>query len=259
MKVTLVEYTGKGSANEKTRACDVMIWTKHTRVEMGPGSLEAIEAWPWEKKETELKYMANTIPSSWEFLDYTFMIQDVTRALTHQLVRARTMSFAQQTMQILDMSQGAGWTYETGPTLTDEKMFTDHPEITRKSTYAKVMEVIGNAYKELILNGVKIEDARNLLPTGIHTNIVMKCNMRSLVQLIHSRESPRNLGEIRVLMVALKAAVLEVHPWMSIFLERTHDQATTDLDAMIQALPDAVDPLTKTTMMKLVDQCRSKS
>ena len=47
MKVTLVEYTGKGSANEKTRACDVMIWTKHTRVEMGPGSLEAIEAWPW--------------------------------------------------------------------------------------------------------------------------------------------------------------------------------------------------------------------
>ena len=50
MQVALIEFTGKGSKDETWRAADVMIWTKHTRIEMGPGSLEAIAAWSEEKK-----------------------------------------------------------------------------------------------------------------------------------------------------------------------------------------------------------------
>lgn len=270
MRVTLVEFTGKGSKHENTRAADVMIWTKHTRIEMGPGSLEEIQNWPYEKKLEELRYMANTIPSSWEFLDYTFMIQGVTRALTHQLVRARTMSFAQQTMQVLDMSQGSGWTYETGPTIDDtsmkfpllsEEAISETESPTRSNVYETAMHIVAESYKALVASGAKIEDARNLLPTGIHTNIVMKCNMRSLVQLIHARESPRNLGEISNLMILLKKEVLQVHPWMTIFFERTADQACRDLDEEIKRLPDGALSLPGQRMHlhKLVDQLRQKS
>ena len=40
-----------------------------------------------EQKEEELKYVFGTIGSSWEFVDYIFLITDVSRAFTHQAVR----------------------------------------------------------------------------------------------------------------------------------------------------------------------------
>ena len=249
MKVDLIEYTGKGSSDERWRAADVMIFTKHTRVEMDPEKLAEIAAWPVEKKMEELTYMANTIPSSWEFCDYTFMIRRVTRALTHQLVRARTISFAQQTMQILDMSQGDGWTYDEGATITQNR--------GRSVVYRETMKKIADAYKTLIGDGAKVEDARGVLPTNIHTNIVMKCNLRSLVELVHKRESPRNLGEISRLMVALREAVLEVHPWAHLFFDRTFDHASRDLDRKIMELDLSIEG--KRDLCKLVDQMRARS
>jgi len=249
MRVDLIEFTGKGSANETWRAAHVMIFTKSTRVEMSPDLLEKIEAWPEAKKLEELTYMANTIPSSWEFCDYTFMIRGVTRALTHQLVRARTVSFAQQTMQILDMSQGAGWTYDEDPVIRDRP--------AAHELYEGAMTAIARAYKALVAMGIRVDAARGVLPTNIHTNIVMKCNLRSLVELIHKRESPRNLGEIARLMIELKRAVTEVHPWAHLFFDRTFDRAARDLDQQIMALDLPIER--KRDLCKLVDQMRARS
>jgi len=239
MKVTLVEYTGRP---DPWRAADVMIFTKNTRVEMAADGLDQVAAWPVERKMRELAYMANTIPSSWEFCDYTFVIQDVTRALTHQLVRTRTASYAQQTMQVLDVR---GWRYDCRVVGEERR------------AYDACMENIAQVYDELVDAGVKIEHARGVLPTNILTNIAMKCSMRTFVDLVHKRESPRNLGEISELMLAMKAAVLEVHPWMSVFLARTFDQAASDLDREIMALDLPQDR--KMGLCKLVDQMRQRS
>src|SRR4051812_12726429 len=121
MKVTLIDWTGCGNPDE-WHAANVLIFTKSTRLTMAPGLFKEIADWPTDKKLKELEYMANTIPSSWEFCDYTFMIEGVTRAFTHQFVRSRTWSFAQQTMQVLDVSTGPGWDYLTGPSITDENV-----------------------------------------------------------------------------------------------------------------------------------------
>jgi flavin-dependent thymidylate synthase len=228
-----------------------MIFTKSTRVAMSPSLLDEITAWPEDKKLAELQYMANTIPSSWEFCDYTFMVEGVTRALTHQLVRHRHMSFAQQTMQILDMSQGPGWTYEEGPSLRASS--------SGSSLYQRTMENVAKGYALLVKTpGVRIEDARGVLPTNIHTNIVVKANMRSLVELFHKRDSPRNLWEISALMDLIKAEVLKAHSWMDLFINRTFDQAAKDLDKELRSL-DGVAPDKVNRMMKLVDQMRMKS
>jgi thymidylate synthase ThyX len=53
-----------------------------------------------------LDYISKTIRSSWEFVDYTFQITGVTRAFTHQFVRTRTGSYAQQSQRSVDMSSG---------------------------------------------------------------------------------------------------------------------------------------------------------
>lgn len=250
MKVTLIDYTGAGS-NDKQYAVDLLIFTKSTRLTMAPGLLEEIAAWPWRKKLAELKYMANTIPSSWEFVNYTFMVEGVTRAFTHQFVRTRTASFAQQTMRVLDVSTGPGWSYGTGPSID-----ADHGQ----GTYDKAMADIDDVYKRLIALGVKIEDARGILPTNILTNIVAGMNMRTFVEMVRKRSSPRTQGEYRDVLEAMKEAVRAVHPWIDLFVDRTFDQAAKDLDKELAALTSfGVPPAKCTELQKLVDQMRAQS
>lgn len=256
MKVTLISYTQD--------AIELLIFTKNTRLTMTPDRLDAIKMWSQEQKWNELEYMANTIPSSWEFVDYTFMIEGVTRAFTHQLVRTRTASFAQQTMRVLDVSKGKGWDYATGPSIKTEN----------KILYDLIMATIDDGYKSLIKDGAAIEDARGILPTNILTNIVMKINMRNFVELIYKRSGPRVQGEYRDVLAAMQTAVKKVHPWIGIFIDRTFDKAAADLDkeiidfnpaGMVAAMgpegahinPDKLKEW-KTRMLKLVDQLRSK-
>ena len=97
MKVTLVSTTPD--------AAELLLFTKSTRLTMAPSLLAEIHAWPQEKKLAELAYMANTIPSSWEFVDYVFLVEGVSRAYTHQQVRTRAASYAQQTMRVLSSLQ----------------------------------------------------------------------------------------------------------------------------------------------------------
>jgi flavin-dependent thymidylate synthase len=198
--------------------------------------------------------MANTIPSSWEFCHYTFLIEDVTRAFTHQFVRTRTNSFAQQTQRILDVSDGMGWDYLTGPSIGDEPI---NFGASAKQLYSHGMAVVNEIYKSLIASGVKIEDARGILPTNILTNIVVDTSLRTMAETVQKRSSPRTQGEYRDVLEAMKEEVLKVHPWVSLFFERTASKAIEELQAAINAFIEDRDERTKAT--KLLDQLRIKS
>jgi thymidylate synthase (FAD) len=248
MKVTLIDYTGMGHS-DPDHAINVLIFTKSTRLNMSPGLMSEIAAWPKGKKMDELRYMSNTIPSSWEMCDYTFLIEGVTRAYTHQFVRSRQFSFAQQTMRVLDVSTGPGWDYLTGPSIENDA--------ERFHNYQEMMLCIDKAYKEQIAAGAKIEDARGLLPTNILTNIIGKCNMRTFVELVRKRSSPRTQSEYRDVLEAMKAAVRAVHPWIDLFIERDIDKAIADLQASINRMP--CDEVERTNATKLLDQIRSQS
>lgn len=262
MKVTLINYTGQGSRRHPhsgewvpdergENAVDQLIFTKSTRLTMSPGLLSEIAAWPWERKLHELEYMANTIPSSWEFVDYTFMIEGVTRAFTHQFVRSRQFSFAQQTMRVLNVSEGEGmgWSFLAGPSIADD--------VDRQHHYDETMLYIDKSYKEQIAAGAKIEDARGLLPTNILTNIVGKCNMRTFVELVRKRSSPRTQSEYRDVLEAMKAAVQSVHPWIVFFLDRTIDRSIADLQELVNK--GILSTEDKTNATKLLDQIRAQS
>lgn len=248
MKVTLLEFTGKGSDNETWRAVDLLLFTKNTRLTMSPGLMEEIAAWPQDKKLQELEYIANTIPSSWEMVDYVFLIENVTRAFTHQLVRTRTQSYAQQTLRVLDVSEGRGWNYLAGPSIRASEELT--------AIYEQEMEDIARTYKSLIAKGAKIEDARGVLPTNILTNIVVHTNLRTLAETVQKRSSPRTQGEYRDVLEGMKTEVKAVHPWIGVFFNRTASAAIEDLQAMINAAIEDRDERTKAT--KLLDQLRIK-
>lgn len=202
MKVSLVNYTQD--------AKNLLLFTKNTRLMNVEDAYEEIKSWPEEKKQAELDYMLKTIKSSWEFVDYTFEIRDVTRAFTHQFVRTRTGSYAQQSQRTVSME---GFGYYTPPRIEEN----EHVRLV----YHQTMEMINMRYQQLLELGMPAEDARGVLPTNIHTNIVAKFSLRTLHETAKSRLSPRAQGEHQEVFKKMIACVVEVHPWAEPFLTPT--------------------------------------
>ena len=247
MKVELIDYTGAGSPDPARYAAERLVFTKQTRLKMDANQLANVQAMSEDDLMKELEYMANTIPSSWEFISYSFLINGVTRAFTHQFVRTRTGSYAQQTMRVLDVD---GWDYGVGPTVS---------EGLKREVYSDAMTLIDCTYRRLIEDGAKIEDARGILPTNILTNIVAKFDLRTMADTARKRASTRTQGEYRDVMDAMKAEVLRVHPWASLFFERSFDRAAGELEqsiihlAMEYGMPES----SKIDLIKLIDQMRT--
>ena len=194
MKVTLL--------NSTPNAEHALIFSKNTRLKMDVEHFENM-AWTMTQEEInrELNYVFGTISSCWEFVDYTFMIEDVTRAFTHQLVRHRVgVSFAQQSMRTIDMAE---FEYLVPEGLDDQE----------RAEYIIGMEEIRSRYNNMVEEGAAPEDARGILPTNILTNIMMKINLRSLAQMMNSRLCSRAQKEFRDVMEKIKREVTSVHPW----------------------------------------------
>ena len=235
MNVNLIDFTE--NAEHK------LIFTKSTRLKMEPDLMNKIYEMSSQEIVDEIEYIANTIPSSWEFVNYTFLIEGVSRAFTHQLVRNRMGSYAQQTMRILDVS---GFEYITGPSITNTAEAT--------AVYDVCMKHIQAAYDELIRIGVKIEDARGLLPTNICTNIVAKFNLRTLSEMMMARSSSRTQWEYRKVIEAMYKAVIIEHPWAYVFLNSKKRQAADELDEFVQN--HCTEGKAKTDLIKKIDILR---
>jgi flavin-dependent thymidylate synthase len=195
MKVTLINYTPD--------ALETLLFTKSTRLKMSTTGIEEIKAWPAEKKQAELDYMLGTIQSSWEFVDYIFLIEGVTRAFTHQLVRHRAgTSFAQQAQRAVDMRD---FEYITTGKLKDGPLGA--------IAYHRAMSDIKDAYDEMMEYGVPAQDARGVLPTNIATNICFKANLRTIHDMGLKRMCVKAQGEFQDVFRALKEEIVKVHPW----------------------------------------------
>lgn len=243
MKVTLIDFTGKGSRDERWAAANLLLFTKSTRLTMSPTLFDEIAAWPEEKKTAELAYMAETIPSSWEFVHYAFMIEGVSRAFTHQHVRTRTGSYAQQSLRVVERS--------TFDYVWPERALG--PE--QRDAISKHNAATATLYALLRETGVATEDARGILPTNIATNIVSGFNLRTLSELCRSRTGGRTQGEYIAVVQAMADAVLAVHPWAERFLFPAQRDYFADIEAFAEA-EFGGDLLRKGRLLKIVDAMR---
>jgi flavin-dependent thymidylate synthase len=237
MQVTLINYTPS--------ARELLIFTKSTRLNMAPGLLAEIHAMSNEAKEKELAYMAETIPSSWEFVDYVFLVQGVSRAYTHQQVRTRSASYAQQSLRVVDARDF-------------EYIFTERnlANPLAKGMLDACLGTIRATYNALVAAGQPAEDARGILPTNIATNIVCKFNLRTFVDLAKSREGGRTQGEYRQVIGAMIDEVLRVHPWADKFIYHGRGR---DYFAEIEAFAEerfGGDLAAKGQLLKIVDKMR---
>jgi flavin-dependent thymidylate synthase len=196
MKVELLTYTPD--------ALDLLLYTKNSRLTDGSAGFDAIKAWPMDRKEKELGYMLDTIQSSWEFCDYAFAITGVSRAFTHQFVRTRTGSYAQQSQRAVPMS---GFEYIT-PSMSS----------SQETEYRHIMDSIQRGYDTLLDEDAQLQVARGILPTNVATNLVAKFNLRTLADTAKTRLCVRTQGEYQDVFREMRARVIEVHPWAEPFI-----------------------------------------
>ena len=78
-----------------------------------------------------------------------------------------------------------------------------------KRIYNNTMEATSAGYKYLELLGAPKEDIANLLPLGMETKIVLRTNLRHLIDMSHQRLCSRAYWEFRQLMIDLMKALRE--------------------------------------------------
>jgi flavin-dependent thymidylate synthase len=193
VNVTIINYTHD--------ALTLLLFTKQTRLKLNAELMDEIRAWPEERKVKELVYMLGTIESSWEFVDFTFSIDLVSRAFTHQLVRTRDGSYAQQSQRTVDMT---GFRY-----VTPEK------DLER---FDEMMEQINAWYHSLIKHGAAPQDARAILPINVATNIICKFNLATLSRMAEKRLCSRTQGEYQNVFRRMREEVLKIYPWCEPFI-----------------------------------------
>jgi flavin-dependent thymidylate synthase len=196
MKVKLISYTQD--------ALTVLLRTKITRLAHNDDPAN----WTEQEREDHLQYMLNTIHSSWEFVDYIFNIEGVTRAFTHQFVRTRTGSYAQESQRTVDVSDHVVSKPES--VANDEllNIMWGHWEAETMHFYSHMLE-----------SGIPAQDARGILPTNINTSITAKFNLRTLSDMAKTRLCTRTQGEYQQVFREMRRQVLYVHPWAKDFLQ----------------------------------------
>ena len=136
-----------------------------------------------------------------EHTSFTFAISDVSRSLTHQLVRHRIASYAQQSQRYVNLNEP---NYITPPKIANNNEM--------KKAYDETMKNIWKEYNKLLEMDIPAEDSRYVLPNAACTNIIVTMNARSLLNFFELRCCQHAQWEIRQLANKMLKQVKEVAP-----------------------------------------------
>ncbi|MEG1560817.1 MAG: FAD-dependent thymidylate synthase [Raoultibacter sp.] len=154
------------------------------------GASELMETMPDQRVASVLStIMESGHSSTLEHASYTFAVDGVSRALTHQLVRHRIASFNQQSQRYVKFTADVACV--TPPTIGNDP--------ARKAVFDEALAASVAAYKQLLDLGVPAEDARYLLPNAAETKIVITMNVRELLHFFELRCCKRAQWEIRAM------------------------------------------------------------
>lgn len=124
-----------------------------------------------------------------EHVSFTFSVSEISRVLTHQLVRHRIASYTQQSQRYVEMSD---WENVVPPSIMEQG---GKP----LEIYLNQIKTIYDAYSQLQSLGIPCEDARYILPNAACTNITVTMNARELLHFFSLRCCERAQWEIREL------------------------------------------------------------
>ncbi len=148
--------------------------------------------------------MASGHLSVLEHTSFTFSISDVSRALTHELVRHRIASYTQQSQRYVKFENESNFIHPK--TISENKK--------TKEIYEKFLSESIETYGKLVSEGIPFEDARYVLPNAAPTNIIVTMNGRELLHFFCLRCCERAQWEIREMATEMCRIVKKIAPVM---------------------------------------------
>jgi flavin-dependent thymidylate synthase len=167
-----------------------------------------------------------------EWIQMSILFENVSRAFTHQLVRTRMATYAQESMRfaVKDNVQDA---VKLPPSLAGTIPDIDFRaqckaagiwaegnrsrEQRWRMRWDRALTAVAQAYDENVNTGMPAEDARGLLPTNVLTRVHVRIDMKSLLHLAGLRLCTQAQFEWREVFArvaqAFRNLVPEGHPW----------------------------------------------
>lgn len=217
MKVTLISYTPEP---EKVIATAAKLCYSASDI----GSLR--EGLTDEKTESFINMLTSIgHESPMEHVSFTFGIEGVSRACTHQLVRHRIASYSQKSQRYVNED---GFEFITPPEIAavpEAKAEFERQMDSLVESYHKIAEILTEKHtktfteqgldeKQAVQKAKKkaYEDARFVLPNACETKIVVTMNVRSLFNFFKHRCCNRAQWEIKAVADEMLRLCSEVAP-----------------------------------------------
>ena len=193
MKVTLITHTPEP---EKIIASAAKLCYSSSDIETLMDGLTPDKVETFIKKLTDLGHQ-----SPLEHCTFTFGIEGISRATSHQLVRHRIASYSQKSQRYVKEGM---FDYITPPSITKHNSYM--------SMFEETMFQCQQAYDFFIECGIPAEDARFVLPNACETKIIMTMNIRSLLHFFEERCCNRAQWEIRQMADIMLNICKEIAP-----------------------------------------------
>jgi flavin-dependent thymidylate synthase len=133
-----------------------------------------------------------------EFVQFHFMVEGVSRAHTHQMVRQRTATFAQESLRFA-VKEGLAREIPLPPSI----MADSDPAVI----WVNTIDAIETAYLQLVNAGIPAEDARGLLPHATTTRLHWRTNLADLIHHAGNRLCTQAQFEWRRLMISVMSTI----------------------------------------------------
>jgi len=184
MKAILIAHTP-----EPDKTCAAAAFTTYSKRE--PSAI--LEGMTEEKaKEVIHRVVGCGHHSVIEHANFTFAIEGISRACSHQLVRHRIASYSQQSQRYVKFDSV---NYVTPHTIAEKK--------EAAAEYGRIMGEMQKSYALLLSMGIPAEDARYALPNSAYTNLVVSMNARELIHFFRLRCCERAQWEIKELAIEM--------------------------------------------------------
>jgi thymidylate synthase (FAD) len=152
------------------------------------GIAELEKGWaPGEAEALIRKILSMGHLSVLEHAVFTFGVEGISRATSHQLVRHRLASYSQQSQRYVKAGEDYDYVIPTAILTRD----------VLRDRFEKHMAATGRLYREFIDAGVPAEDSRYVLPNATQTRIIVTMNARELRHFFSLRCCLRAQWEIR--------------------------------------------------------------
>ena len=173
---------------------------------------------PAEGRETALRRaLESGHESVAEHAVFTFAVEGISRACSHQLVRHRLASYSMASQRYVNMED---FDYVMPETIEEgEVSFT---KVVRGETveasedfaheFREYMSYAQSLYSDMVKAGIPEEDARYVLPNACATNIMITMNGRELRHMAEERMCSRAQWEIRELVSEMVRLAKEKAP-----------------------------------------------